>query len=131
MHKKIPDREKLQTRAAILAAEDELSDTEIARQCGISRRTLMRWKNQPAMQEKIDEHLGRIQRHSEVRIMAERRQRIIPLDILWQELQAVVERRVNSPKMQGIPGGNTGLLRRRKVSFRKSHGGSEVYNYQL
>jgi hypothetical protein len=29
MYKKIPDREQLQARAAILSAEDELSDTEI------------------------------------------------------------------------------------------------------
>jgi hypothetical protein len=36
MYKKIPDRENLYARAAILAAEDELSDTEIAQRCGIT-----------------------------------------------------------------------------------------------
>jgi DNA invertase Pin-like site-specific DNA recombinase len=44
MYRKIPDREKLKAAAASLAAEDELSDNEIARFCGITRRTLIRWK---------------------------------------------------------------------------------------
>ncbi len=48
MPKKIPCHEETQVRAAILVAEDELSDTEIARLCGITRRTLMRWKKQSA-----------------------------------------------------------------------------------
>ena len=52
MYRKIPDRENLHARAAILAAEDELSDTEIAQLCGITRRTLMRWKKQPSMLQK-------------------------------------------------------------------------------
>lgn len=131
MHQKIPDRQKLQTRAAILAAADELSDNEIARQCGISRRTLMRWKKQPAMEQKIDEYLKCIQRHSEVRMIAERQQRITPLDIRMRELQAVIQSRANSPEMQGVPGGKTGLLRRRKAAFRQGQGSPEVYNYQL
>jgi hypothetical protein len=64
MYKKIPDRENLYARAAILAAEDELSDIEIAQRCGITRRTLIRWKRQPAIQQKINEQLRRIQLHS-------------------------------------------------------------------
>ena len=66
MYKKIPDRESLYVRAAILAVEDELSDTEIAQRCGITRRTLIHWKKQPAIRQKINEHLRLIQLHSEV-----------------------------------------------------------------
>jgi Homeodomain-like domain len=131
MYKRVPDREKLQARAALLAAADEQSDTEIARLCGISRRTLMRWKRQPAMQQEIDAHRRRIQRHSEVRMIAERQQRTAHMDIQWQELQGKIETRANSPEMRGVPGGDTGLLRRRKVPFSGRHGGKEVYNYQL
>jgi len=52
--------------AALLLFEDKQTDAEISRQLGISRRTLARWKNHPAMiryrkvQEKaFDEHLDR------------------------------------------------------------------------
>jgi DNA invertase Pin-like site-specific DNA recombinase len=69
MYRRMPDREKVQARAAILAAEDELSDTEIARLCGITRRTLIRWKKQPSMRQKKDEHLRLIQLHSEVEMI--------------------------------------------------------------
>jgi DNA invertase Pin-like site-specific DNA recombinase len=57
MYKRIPDRDELQARAAILAAEGERSDNEIARIFGITRRTLMRWKKQPAIQQKMVENL--------------------------------------------------------------------------
>jgi DNA-directed RNA polymerase specialized sigma24 family protein len=75
MPKKIPHREKTQARAAILVAEDELSDTEIARLCGITRRTLMRWKKQSAIQQKIDEHLKLSKQKSERQMIVERPQR--------------------------------------------------------
>jgi hypothetical protein len=119
MYKKIPDREQLQARAAILSAEDELSDTEIARRCGITRRTLMRWKKQPAMQQKTAEHLRLSKQRCERQMISERHKRIADVNVRWKGLQDIILERSNSPEMQGVPGGSTGLLRQRPVSFRR------------
>ena len=131
MYKRIPDSEKLQARAAILAAEDELSDTEIAQLCGITRRTLIRWKKQPAIRKKMDEHLRLIQLHSEVEMISERQKRILHLDIRFQELQRLIRARGSSPEMRGVPGGSTGLIRRRIVAFSQRHGRLPIYSYRL
>jgi hypothetical protein len=122
MYRRIQDREELQAGAARLVAEDELSDNEIARFCGITRRTLMRWKKQPAIQQEIDEHLRLIKLQSEVRMLSERRDRIADMDMRWQDLQGIVRQRAKSPEMRDVPGGRTGLMRRRKGSFSRRHG---------
>jgi DNA-binding CsgD family transcriptional regulator len=134
MYRRIPDREELQAGAARLVAEDELSDTEIAQRCGITRRTLMRWKKQPTIQREIDENLGLIELHSEVRMLSERQKRIADMDIRFQELQGIVRQRAKSSEMRGVPGGSTGLMRRRKGSFRRRHGRTgldPVCDYEL
>lgn len=130
MYKKIPDRDKLQAGAAILAAEDELSDSEIAHRCGITRRTLMRWKKQPAFQWKIDEHLRLSKLESESQTIVERQKRIAEMDRIWKGLQDIIRNRANSPEMASVPGGTTGLLRRRKV-FRSQGHGELVADYEL
>ena len=131
MYKRIPDGEKLQARAAALAAEDELSDTKISQLCGITRRTLIRWKKQPAIRQKIDEHLRLIQLHSEVEMISERQKRVLHLDIRFQELQRLIQERGSSPEMRGVPGGSSGLMRRRIVAFSRRHGRLPIYGYQL
>ena len=108
MYRKIPDRENLHARAAILAAEDELSDIEIAQRCGITRRTLIRWKKQPAIQKKINEHLRLIQLHSEVGMISERQNRVLHLEMRFQDLQGIIRARASSPEMRGVAGGSTG-----------------------
>jgi transposase len=76
MYKKIPGREELQVQAAILIAEDDLSDSEIAQRCGITRRTLMRWKKESSIQQKIEGQLRRSKSESEQQIVVERQMRI-------------------------------------------------------
>jgi hypothetical protein len=44
------------------------------------------------------------------------------------ELEDIVWKRAHNPEMKDVPGGSTGILRRRKVSGR---GGIAVYAYQL
>jgi hypothetical protein len=121
-NKRLPDRKELQESAAILAAEDELSDNEIAQHCGITRRTLMRWKKQSAIQQKIDEHLRLSKQDSERQMIVERQMRIADMAVMLQKLEDIIRERAKSPEMRGVPGGTTGLMRRRKVSFRKPHG---------
>ena len=80
MYKKIPGREELQVQAAILIAEDDLSDSEIAQRCGITRRTLMRWKKESSIQQKIEEQLRRSKSESEQQIVVERQMRIAGME---------------------------------------------------
>ena len=131
MYKKIPDREDLYARAAILAAEDELSDTEIAQRCGITRRTLIRWKKQPAIRRKINEHLRLIQLHSEDGMISERQNRVLHLDMRFQDLQGIIRARGRSPEMRGVAGGSTGLIRRSIVAFSGRRGRVVKYNYRF
>ena len=44
-------------RAALLLAEDELSDEKIAEHVGIGSRTLWRWKTYPEFTDRIAEHV--------------------------------------------------------------------------
>jgi hypothetical protein len=54
-----------------------------------------------------------------------------PPKVRWRGLQAIIRERANSPEMRGVPGGSTGLLCRRKVSFSQRHGGLAVHDYEL
>jgi Helix-turn-helix of insertion element transposase len=44
-----------QHRAALLVADNTKSDLEIATTCGINRRTLARWKEQPSFGARVAE----------------------------------------------------------------------------
>src|SRR5260370_37416223 len=114
MYRRIRDRRELHTGACRLVAEDELFDTEIGQRCGITRRTLMRWKKQPAIQQEIDEQLRLIELHSEVRMLSERQGGIADIEIRWQELQGIVRQGAKSPEIRGVPCGSTGRRRPRK-----------------
>jgi hypothetical protein len=131
MYKKIPDRAELQARAAILVAEDELSDTEIAHLCGITRRTLVRWKERSAIQQKVDEHLRLSKQESERQMIVERQMRIADLEERRQKLEDIIHARANSLEMKRFPGGSTGLVIRRKGSFRQRDGRLAEYDYEL
>jgi DNA-binding transcriptional MerR regulator len=129
MFKRLPDRKELQESAAIFAAEDDLPDSEIAQHCGITRRTLMRWKKQSAIQQKIDEHLRRSKQDSERQMIVERQMRIADMSVMLQKLEDIIRERANSPEMKDVPGGDTGLMRRRKISFRRPQG--PLCDYEL
>ena len=103
MYKRIPDRDTLQARAAILAAEDDMSDDEIAQHCGITRRTLLRWKKQSAIQQKIDEYLRLSKQNSERQMIVERQMRIADMAVMLQKLKDTIRERAKSPEMRGVP----------------------------
>jgi hypothetical protein len=47
-------------RAALLLAEDDRSDTDIAADLGVSFVTLWRWRQHPDFAGKVGDHMGRI-----------------------------------------------------------------------
>jgi hypothetical protein len=79
--------------AAILLAEDELSDDEIASQVGISRSTLSRWKEREAFQTRIAEHAAHINAAMLRLAIAKRHKRVQVLDDLHTKLLTITEER--------------------------------------
>ncbi len=104
-----------QQKAAALLAEDQLSDTAIAEEVGISRRALVKWKNQPAFTVRVQEiqtELGRIAMQSAI---TRREYRIGVLNQMHSKVLRVMEERAVDPEMANVPGGDTGLLVKRSI----------------
>lgn len=77
-------------RAAILLAEDDLSDERIADQVGISRRTLGNWKQQPEFAALVGDNVGRIQAGMLKLVIAKKHRRLDVLDQLHAKAMQVV-----------------------------------------
>lgn len=109
--------------AAVLLAADEITNDQIADQCGISVRTLYRIQRHPEFQERVAEHVAAFQaamlRHS----IAKRHKRIATLDRLHEKALSVIEER--AAKMgDDAPGASTGLMVK---SFKQIGAGPDAY----
>lgn len=95
--------------AVLLVAEDTLTDTQIAEQVGISRRTLADWKKDKFFQETLDGVITEIRTALLRRGIARLDRRLARWDKTWRDLQSVIEARAT--EMRGsCAGGNTGLV---------------------
>lgn len=96
--------------AAVLVAEDRLSDEQIAAEVGIDRRTLTRWRGVPAFMARVDrlieEFRGEVDRYA----IAQVGRRVAALQDRWRRLHLVIEERAGHEEMQGVAGGTSGLL---------------------
>lgn len=97
-----------QRQAAVLCAEDELSDELIAKEVGIGRTTLNRWRELPAFQDAVNERAADMERSTLRLAIARRNKRLEVLDDLHTKSLAVMAAR--SAQYDAIPGGSTGLL---------------------
>lgn len=97
-----------QRRAAVLTAEDEISDEAIAAQLGIGRTTLNRWREIPAFRLAVAEHTDAMERDAFRRAIARKRERVKVLDSLHAKSLKVIEARAE--QYADIPGGESGLL---------------------
>ena len=96
--------------AALLVAEDELTDAEIGAKVSISERQLFNWKAHPDFQARVKE-LARAAGEAMLRqAIAKRQRRVRALNDRWDALKQVVAERGTDPKMANVPGGKTGLL---------------------
>jgi hypothetical protein len=101
---------KGRSEAAVLLAEDELNDEQIAERAGVSRRQLTTWKQHPTFRARIDELAAEFEQ-SFLRIgIARKRRRIAALNDRHQRMCRVIEERAADPEMQEVAGGTTGLL---------------------
>lgn len=100
----------LQSRAAVLVADDELTDEAISAELGITSRTLRNWKVQSAFQAAVTEHRARIAASISRFWIAKRRKRVQRLQQLADAAISVIEQRAADPAMAEAPGGDTGLV---------------------
>lgn len=102
-------------RAALLLAQDKLSDELIAADLQISRMTLARWKVEPESVARRSAILEEIKAAIVARGIAEKQNRIDALNDRHTRMRAVIDARAEEHKSYK-GGGSTGLLvRQRKV----------------
>lgn len=101
-----PSREK----AALLLSEDELTDEEIAEQVDIVRSTLSEWKLRKEFSARVQENIDEIRRRIRSRGIAIIENRVRHLQRRHDLMNQVIAERGDSPEMQAVPGGRTGLL---------------------
>lgn len=97
-------------RAALMVAQDEITDEEIASRCGVHRVTLEKWKRNTDFISRVEEHrwvMAEEIRREGVSILENRVRR---LNRRWNALHRVIAERGADPEIQNVPGGKTGLL---------------------
>jgi transposase-like protein len=97
-------------RAALLVAEDELSDIQIAQKVDITDRTLYRWKEHPDFQARVKQHIADLEASIKRFAIAKKRNRVGRQNADWLRLQQIREERAGNPAMGGVPGDETGLM---------------------
>lgn len=108
---------KTKEKAALLVADGQLSEPEIAKQLKISQRSVARWKTYPDFQVRIAEHLEAARQAIRDKGISEKINRVENLSNRHKLMQQVIEARAASPEMQEVPGGKTGLLVRKIKSI--------------
>lgn len=95
-------------KAAILVAEDELTDEQIAREVGIKdRTTIWRWKDVPAFQAAVATHRQRLELSVSRFWIAKRRKRVEVIQRLVEGGLSVIEQRAAAaPSSQNTPEGD-------------------------
>lgn len=99
-----------QREAAILVADDELTDERIAAQVGVTSRTLRTWKSYPEFQAAVADHRMRLEAAISRFWIAKRRKRVEKLQLLADKAVAVIEQRAADSSMDDVPGGSTGVI---------------------
>lgn len=81
------------TQAAILEAENDLTDEQIAERLGINRRTLTRWRDDPEYNALVGDHAGQIAASCLKFAIAKKHKRIGVLDDLHARALQVIDER--------------------------------------
>jgi hypothetical protein len=97
-------------RAALLAAEDEQSDSKIAASIGLTEITITRWKRDPEFQARVAENVERIRAAVLAEGIANKQNRVDALNDRWRRMQKVIAERADDSAMADVSGGSTGLL---------------------
>src|SRR5258707_11081668 len=114
-------------RAAVLLAEDSLTDIQIAAELEIDRRTLARWKENAEFQKRIVDQVEKIRVAGAKLSISDKTHRGRALDNRWQRMHQVIEARAADESMKDVPGGTTGLM----VRSYKTAGGATVEEFAV
>lgn len=97
-----------QRDAAVLLAEDDLPDHEIADRVGIGRTTLHRWKERDDFKQAMTDHAAELERRMLRLAIARKRHRLEILDTLQTKMVSLFDAR--SEQYADVPGGPSGLI---------------------
>lgn len=103
-------------KAAVLLAENDLSDETIAARVGVTRRTLARWKLDAEFAAKVGDHVGQIQVAMLRLTIAKKHERLRVLDRMHDKVLRVIDERADeyadaAASGKTVPaGGGTGLV---------------------
>lgn len=95
-------------RAALLVAQDELSDQAIADSLGIAERTLERWKRNPVFAERVQALIEQIRAAILVEGIADQVERVKRQNDRWDRIQRLLDARAEANA--DLTGGETGLV---------------------
>jgi transcriptional regulator with XRE-family HTH domain len=96
-------------RAAFLLAEDELTDEQIAAECGVTRQTLATWKRRGEFRDRMSEHVKALESAIVHIGVTRKRNRIARLQRVVDRLEALIEARA-ADREYNAPGQDTGLV---------------------
>jgi hypothetical protein len=118
------------SRAAVLLAEDDRSDVEIAAELGVAVSTLWRWGQHPEFAATVGDHVGKLQAAMLRYPIAKRRERIRVLNSLHEKQLAVIAAR--AAEMAGAcPGGETGLMVRQIKAVNTGRGPTAIEEFAV
>lgn len=120
-----------QHKALLLLVDDELSDEQIARQCGVTRRTLSNWKLNSDFDGAYHAAIAEYSARARSRKYALMFRRVDALNRKIALLDQVFAERGADPAMAGIPGGKTGLVVRQLKMIGTGHNAEVVEEYAI
>lgn len=97
-------------RAIELVAQDDLSDSEIAKDLGINKATLERWKRNPEFTEKVNEAKSARAAALRAEGIAIKQNRIDAAVARWNDLETLRAERAADDHIASFPGGKTGFV---------------------
>lgn len=116
-------------KAAELLAEGELAQKQIATECGVTPQTIWNWRQVPEFQTRVEQRLEEIRAEVRRHGVAIVERRVARVNDTWQRLQRVVSAR--AVDMVGVPGGETGLLVRKRKMLGSGPTAYEVEEYEV
>lgn len=97
-------------RAVELVAEDRLTDVEIAKELGINKVTLERWKKHPEFARTVDNARQAVAEALRLKGIALKQNRIDAYNRRWGLLEDIRAARGADEWLSDVPGGSTGLV---------------------
>lgn len=98
------------SKAAALVAANKLTVPQIAKEVGVSLRTLFSWKKNSEFQEAVRRAADAWRAGVRGKGVADQDERLRDLNDRHRRLRAVIQQRARDPQMRKVPGGPTGLL---------------------